>query len=259
MCASVLPLSLAGKSVVLTAAANEIGQGCARYLAHHGASVVAIDRDTVGLDALCDGIRTSGGTARFFHADPTDPVELSAAASAAFQKGVVDVLVTCPMDIEVASIEHSSLHSWRRVIENNLLGPVVAVKTFLPYLKRAANAAIVHLGSIDGLLGNPQVPSYSASKGGIVALTHVMAEEFGPLGIRVNCVARAMAMERDSPIPSAFLPLMVHTPLGRPGYFDEIGAAVRFFASTESSYITGTVLPVDGGRSVVTPGTRRST
>ncbi len=248
-------MSIEKKTIVLTAVLSDVGQGCARDLARHGAHIIAIDNDQNALEALCAGIRDSGGDATALRSNPCDLDALTAAAAALKS---VDVLVTCPMDVEVASIEASSAASWRRVIENNLLGPVLAAKAFLPHLKSAENPAIVHLGSIDGILGNPQVPSYSASKGGIVALTHVMAEEFGPYGIRVNCVARAMAMEPGGQAHPMFQPLLAHTPLNRVGYFHEIAAAVRFFASTESSYISGTVLPVDGGRSAITPGTRRA-
>ena len=251
-------MAFGGKNVVLTGVLNDVGQGCAKDFAVHGAHVVLIDSDAAKLETLRAAIAESGGKASTYPANPCDEDAMAAAAErCAGEYGGVDVLVTCPMDVEVASIEDSSVASWRRVIENNLVGPLIAAKAFLPLLKRAADAAIVHVGSIDGILGNPQVPSYSASKGGIIALTHVMADEFGAFGIRVNCVARAIAIERGGPMSPNFERLKPHTPLGRPGYFDEIGAAARFFASSEASYISGTTLPVDGGRSAITPGTRR--
>lgn len=138
----------------------------------------------------------------------------------------------------------------------NVLGPVFAARAFLPLLKRSPAPAIVHCGSIDGTLGNPQVPSYSAAKGAIVSLTHVMADEFAQYGIRVNCVARAMTVDPDRTVHPMYERLVEETPLGRPSFMEEVVAAIEFLASPAASYITGVVLPVDGGRTAITPGTR---
>jgi NAD(P)-dependent dehydrogenase (short-subunit alcohol dehydrogenase family) len=97
------------------------------------------------------------------------------------------------------------------------------------------------------------VPAYSTAKGGLGPLTHVMAHEFAPYGIRVNCVARAAV--GGSPPPPGLAGVLEATPLGRAAEPGEVAAAVAFLASDEASYITGTVLTVDGGRSGLTPGT----
>lgn len=120
-------------------------------------------------------------------------------------------------------------------------------------LKSSGSSAVVHIGSVDGFLGNAAVPSYSASKGGLIPLTHIMADEFAPYGIGVNCVARAATA--GGPVPHD-AELVAATPLGRIAEPAEVASAVRFLASAEASYITGTVLTVDGGRTAITPGTR---
>jgi NAD(P)-dependent dehydrogenase (short-subunit alcohol dehydrogenase family) len=118
----------------------------------------------------------------------------------------------------------------------------------------------VHLGSIDGSLGNPSYAAYSVTKGSMIALTHVMAHDFAPFGIRVNLIARAAvegtaALDWNEPPGSD---LLAATPLGRPARPSEIADAVAFLASPASTYITGTVLTVDGGRTAITPGTARA-
>jgi NAD(P)-dependent dehydrogenase (short-subunit alcohol dehydrogenase family) len=133
-------------------------------------------------------------------------------------------------------------------------GTIGRACAFLPLLKRAGRAGVVHLGSVDGNLGNPRVPSYSAAKGGLVPLTHVMPHEFAPFGIRVNCVARA-AVDEPGPPTSLRDRVVAVTPLGRVAQAAEIAAAVAFLASEDASLVTGAVIVVDGGRTGITPGT----
>ncbi len=260
----------AGKTVVIVSVSTtegfspnsrestpHIGEACARDFARHGAHVIAIDNNRAALDALGVRVRAEGGSISLVEADPGDAASLKRAADASqAERNAVDVLVNCHSEMEKASVENSSIDSWVRVINIDLLGPLFASKAFLPLLKRATGAAIIHVGSIDGTLGNPQIPSYSAAKGGLVPLTHIMAEEFSRYGIRVNCVARAMFSERGVAVDPRFAPLIAQTPIARPAYPDEVAAVIRFLASAEASYVNGVVLPVDGGRSVITPGTR---
>ena len=234
-----------------------LGEACVRDMAAAGAHVIVVDPDREAVGRIVESVRGDGGTISGVVADSGDPDALALAAEeVAAAHDRVDVLVTCHSDIELSSIEASTPETWWRVVAFDLLGPVFAVKAFLPLLKRGDHPAIVHVGSIDGTLGNPQVPSYSAAKGGLVPLTHVMAEEFGRYGIRVNCVARAVTVEPGSDEHPMFAALIEQTPLARAGRAQEVAATIRFLASPDASYVSGVVLPVDGGRSGVTPGTR---
>lgn len=190
--------------------------------------------------------------------DVTDLAAMQEVATAvAAEHDGVHALVNCHFDMDWSSVRDSSMLDWERVVRTNVLGPVAATKAFLPLLEAGADASVVNLGSIDGLQGNPRVPSYSASKGAIGPLTHVLAHELAPMGIRVNCVARAAVQDAavEAAAPGLRADAMACTPLGRPAWPDEVARVVLFLAGPDASYVTGTTVVVDGGRSGLTPGT----
>lgn len=231
-----------------------VGAACARMLAARGARVVVIDPDAAALATLREEVEAAGGSIETAAVDHIDADALAGVADSLATP--VHALINCHFNPTRQSIETSSVDALIDVVRSELFGPLVAVKAFLPRLKTADGAAIVHMGSIDGILGNPNIPAYSMAKGGLVPMTHVMADEFAPYAIRVNCIARGMAIGRGEPVQPGFAPLVAQTPLGRPAYPDEIAEAACFLASDAASYINGAVLPVDGGRIGITPGTR---
>jgi NAD(P)-dependent dehydrogenase (short-subunit alcohol dehydrogenase family) len=236
---------------------EHIGAVCALDLARDRANLVLVDSNLEAMRELQPQIIALGSTVLLIQEDPADAQAMVRAASKCAQHHPsVHVLIGTHYDLELASIESSTVESWERVVRFNLLGPVFAAKAFLPLLKRAGGAAIVNVGSIDGILGNPQIPSYSAAKGGLIPLTHLMADEFAPHNIRANCVARGMMTRQGAEIATMFVPLIAQTPIARPAYPHEVVNAVRFLASPEASYVNGVTLPVDGGRSGITQGTR---
>jgi NAD(P)-dependent dehydrogenase (short-subunit alcohol dehydrogenase family) len=211
----------ADRIAVVADAGNPVGRACAERLAVEGARVVLLCRSESEPAAADD--------ADAIVVDVSDEEAVARASAAVVDR--VDVLVNCHAALEWTSIEASTLDDWHESIRVNLLGPLVCTRALLPQLRRGRSPSVVHIGSIDGALGNPHVPAYSTAKGGLVPLTHVMAHEL------------------------AAVPVVAATPLGRQALPSEIAAAVAFLASDDASYITGTVLTVDGGRSGLTPGT----
>jgi len=194
--------------------------------------------------------------------DLADHAELRNAAGACGRDwpGGARALVNCQLAMDWGKIEGSQAGEWAELYAANVLAPLVATLEFLPLLKIAGTsvgAAVVHIGSVDGFLGNPNRPRYSAAKAALVPLTHIMADEFAPHGIRVNTIARALVETVPPAGDDAYRQqLMSETPLRRPAHPDEIADVVEFLTSTASSYVTGTVLTVDGGRTGITNGCR---
>jgi NAD(P)-dependent dehydrogenase (short-subunit alcohol dehydrogenase family) len=250
----------ADRVAVVVGVGDVVGRACALAFVERARVVVVVDGSESAAKEAAVAVEDAGGRARWFAADLTDLLAMQrVAAAVAADHPAVHILANCHFGIDWTSVRDSSMASWEHVVRVNVLGPVVATKAFLPLLEAAggSGAAVVNLGSIDGTQGNPRVPSYSASKGAIGPLTHVLAHELAPSGIRVNCVARA-AVE-DPTVVAAAPGLREHamacTPLRRPAVPEEVARVVLFLVGPDASYVTGSTVTVDGGRSGLTPGT----
>lgn len=235
---------------------DDIGRASAVAFAREGAEVALVQVTKEMADGGVDEIEKVGGVGRAYKSDPRDPSEIiDVAEEIAAAWTTVDVLVTHHFATTIASVEDTSLEQFEEAVRVNLTGVFVTTKAFLPALRAAGSgAAIVHAGSIDGTLANPNIPAYSSSKGGVHALIHSLAGELGGSGIRVNGIGRAGSSALPL-APHTFHELNYATPMGRVGDPSEYADAIVFLASSQASYINGVILPVDGGRSAVTPGT----
>lgn len=234
---------------------DDLGGASARAFAAEGAEVIYLQHT---LDAAADVVKEvteAGGEIRSLAADPrrtTDIIQATTEIANMWES--VDVLVTHYMGSYVKGIQDTTLEQWDETIRVNATSIFLLVQGLLPLLRRSERAAIVNIGSIDGTFANPNLLAYSASKGAVNALTHALAGELASSGIRVNCAAQTASTA--APLRGDGLrSVNSATPLARVGAPEEYVAAVLFLASPEASYLTGVVLPVDGGRSAVTPGT----
>jgi NAD(P)-dependent dehydrogenase (short-subunit alcohol dehydrogenase family) len=251
------PGRLAGKIAIVTGAAMGLGEAIARRFAAEGATVACIDVRREPNEAVAASIRGAGGWAETEIGDvgvAADAARVVAAVEARW--GGIDVLVNNAGVIPSReTVLDTSEADWDETLRVNAKGCFLMSRAALPAMLRKGRGAIVNISSITGLVGLPVRPAYSASKAAVAILTKQMAADFGSSGIRVNAVAPSFVIThlnqtmfdrmRAAGAPWERL-LDMHSLrfLGEP---EDVASAVLFLASDEARWITGVVLPVDGG------------
>jgi NAD(P)-dependent dehydrogenase (short-subunit alcohol dehydrogenase family) len=279
------PRRFEGKVAVVVGGASGHGRATSLRLAQEHAEVFVIDGDEGDVEATCSDIISRGGHARGATAVLDDAKALQEVANQwAVDLGTVHVLVTNYVTLEWGSFEECPIEEFERVVKFTLVGPAAATKVFLPMLKEARGGSIVHIGSIDGLFGNPRAVPYSTAKAGLGPFTRITAREFAQFDIRVNTIAtgqtnQVTAEELDtgsyqdsapsltattatseggvSRYPGSWYleQLARATPLKRNGPPEEWAGTIAFLASDDASYVSGSIVTVDCARTGLTTGT----
>jgi NAD(P)-dependent dehydrogenase (short-subunit alcohol dehydrogenase family) len=231
------------RTVVVTGGKRGIGAAiCAAFL-ERGCQVVAVDKDFAGGLAR-DGEREGLYT---YQADISQPLEVASFAQTMEELGPIHVLVNNAGYGITKPLEELAVDEWDAVLNTNLRGAFLMVKYTLPLLKQG-KGSVINIASTRAFMSEPNTEAYSASKGGIVALTHALAASLGQFGIRVNCISPGW-IETN---PEAVLTLEDHSQhlVGRVGVPGDIAQACVYLASPEAGFITGTNLTIDGGMTV---------
>jgi NAD(P)-dependent dehydrogenase (short-subunit alcohol dehydrogenase family) len=253
---------LDGKVAIVTGGGSRgpgigTGRAAAVLFARNGARVLVVDRDEAAAKTTVDMITEEGGEAMAFAADLTSDDDCTAMTTAALARwGRIDVLDNNVGTEGPGTILDVDSAAWDTVMTVNVSTVVKASRAVVPVMAEGGGGAIVNLSSISAFRPRGLTP-YTAAKGAVIALTRAMAIDHAPQGIRVNCIA-------PGPL---YTPMVVSggmsdelrerrrraSPLGVEGTGWDVGYAALFLVSDEARYITGTVLPVDGGVSVRSP------
>mgnify|MGYP003406497412 FL=1 len=242
---------LDGKAALVTGGSRGLGLEAALALKEAGAKVAVVARRASFFE---EARKALGEDALYLEGDVRDEARLEAIAQEVEEKlGPLTVLVNAAGVSWGAPSLEMPVEKVREVLEVNLVGAFLASRVAARRMKERGYGKIVHIASVAGLKGEyPEVldaVGYSASKGGLIALTRDLAVKWGRWGIRVNALAPGFFPTRmtEKVLPRAEAFLKATLPLGRPGAPGELGGAVLFLASPASDSVTGAVLPVDGG------------
>jgi 3-oxoacyl-[acyl-carrier protein] reductase len=235
------------RTVVVTGAARGIGLAVSKRFAASGAHVWMVDVDAEAAEAAA---AEAGGTPWVADISSSEDVERLVATAIA-ETGRVDAIFNNAGLLRDAVIWKTEDEAWNQVVDVSLGGTFRLTRACVPHFRERGYGRVVNVTSYTGLHGNIGQPAYAAAKAGVIGLTKTTAKELARFGVTVNAISPNAQTRMIDSIPEPQLAELVkQIPLGRFADPEEIASAVLFLASEEAGYITGTVLPVDGGISI---------
>ena len=239
---------LEGRKVVITGAASGIGRATLDLFIQEGATVAALDANGAVIESMAQELGIPG-----IHADITSEESVKAAIErAASELGGIDGLVNSAGVVALHPIEETTLEVWRRVIDVNLTGAFLVCREVSPWLRKVKGSTIVNISSAQALMPIATAGAYAASKGGVLSFSKALAADLAP-DVRVNAICPGLV---DTPMNAGLkksaddgppVPLDKYL-LRRWAEPAEIARSILYLTSSDSSYVTGTALAVDGGR-----------
>jgi len=246
-------MKLMGKVSIVTGGGTGIGKACALRFAREGSKVVVAGLDADPVKEVVKEIESGGGEGLALRSDVGIPEETKRIIDATVERfGGIDVLVNNAATVDLARrIEDMTMDEWDRCLDASLRSVFLLSKGALPHMKKAGGGVILNLGSVGAVMPWAEGGAYCAAKAGVLAITKVLAIEFGPSNIRVNAISPGAIntpnLRRAAEHFHHYDKLCEKSVFNRVGEPEEIANAAVFLASAEASFITATNLFVDGG------------
>jgi NAD(P)-dependent dehydrogenase (short-subunit alcohol dehydrogenase family) len=246
---------LGDRVAIVTGGASGLGEAIAHRCAAEGATVVVADIDPAGAETVADAIVAAGHNAVAVTCDVTQRPQVDAMVAEAARLGPIGVLVLSAAIESMVPVAELGDDEWQHVLDVNLKGPFLCMRAAIPHMVERGGGSVIAMGSTLGLIVAPGHPVYCASKGALVNLCKQAAIEHAPDNVRINLLAPSatttglfMKHSARAPDPDALrAQIAANMPMKRLGTAEDVCDAVMFLASDASSYLSGAVVPLDGG------------